>query len=194
MGQQMTTGRPSKSQGEGQAAGDGDEDGVREGIPPPPHSAIIAVAEVTTATAAAADLSWPPVTAAGDALRATLTRERAGVFEAAAVDGSTTAALLFVLAAAVAGGASPAVPAAGDCLAALTAVASAVGTYAGANPSVACLRPQLAIATGSPLDWLHSHTVRLGLWQAIWGVTLALFIFLAFRTGCSQSVVMHTYT
>ena len=88
------------------------------------------MAEVTAATAAAADLSWPPVTAVGDALGATMTRECADVSEAAAVDGGTTVS---VLAAAVAGGASPAVPAAGDRLAAITAVASAIGTHAAAR-------------------------------------------------------------
>ena len=63
-----------------------------------------------------------------DALGATLTRERAGVSEAA------TAALLSALAAAVAGGRSPVVPAAGDRLAALSAVAPASDVYTAANP------------------------------------------------------------
>jgi len=65
-----------------------------------------------------------------DALGATLTRERAGVSEV------TTAPLFSALAAAVAGGWSPVVPAAGDHLAALSAVAPASGVYTAANPWV----------------------------------------------------------
>ena len=62
------------------------------------------------------------MTSVADALGATLTGERAGVAEDAPADGGTTDALLPALAAAVAGGATPALPAASDRLAALTAV------------------------------------------------------------------------
>ena len=121
--------------GRGRAAGAwSGRRGARGGFLRRPHPAVTAVAEVSAATAAAADLSWPPVTSGGDALGATLARACAGASEAAPVDGGTTAALLSVLAAAVAGGASPAVPAAGDRLAALTAVASAIGAHVAAYP------------------------------------------------------------
>jgi len=61
-------------------------------------------------------------------------RERAGVSEAAAVDGGTMAALLSALAAAVAGGASTEVVDASARLASRTGVASAIGAHAAANP------------------------------------------------------------
>jgi len=71
------------------------------------------VAKVTAATAAAAaaaaNLSGPPMTAVCVALGNTMTRERAEVSEAAAVDGGTMTALLSALEAAVAGGVSTAV-------------------------------------------------------------------------------------
>jgi len=108
--------------------------------PPPPYPAVTAVAEVTAATAAAAaaaaNLSGPPVTAVWVPLGTTMKRERAGVSEAANVDGGTMAALMFALAAAVAGGASTTVVDAGDRLATLIAVASAIGAHAVANPWV----------------------------------------------------------
>ena len=67
--------------------GDGDGDGVPGGGPPPPYPAVTAVAEVTAATAdaaaAAANLSGLPVTAVWVALGTKMTRERAGVSEAA---------------------------------------------------------------------------------------------------------------
>ena len=135
------------------AAGGGDGDGVRAGesaaAPPGGHRhggrhqkwrmsgpRADPTAPTNAAAAAAANMSWPPVTAVSDALGVTLTGERAGVTEAAAADGGTTAALLSGLAAAVAGGASLAVPAASDRPAALTAVASATGAYAAPNPWV----------------------------------------------------------
>jgi len=61
---------------------------VPGGGPPPPYPAITAAVEVTAATAAAAaaaaNQSGPPVTAVWVALGTTMTRERAGVSEAAA--------------------------------------------------------------------------------------------------------------
>jgi len=108
--------------------------------PPPPYPAVTAVAEVTAATAAAAaaaaNLSGPPVTAVWVSLGTTMTRERAGVSEAANVDGGTMAVLMSALAAAVAGGASTTVVDSGDRLATLIAVASAIGAHAVTNPWV----------------------------------------------------------
>ena len=130
----------AKSGGGRRAAGDGDGDGVWGGGPLPPYLAVTAVAVVTAATAAAAaaaaNLSWVPVTAVGDALGTMMTRERDVVFEPAAVDSGTMAALLTALAVAVAGGASTAVPDASDLPAAHTAVAFSIGAHATANASV----------------------------------------------------------
>ena len=59
--------------GGGRAAGRGDGDRAPGGRPPSTHAAVTAEADVTTATAAAAaDVSWPPVTSVADALGATL--------------------------------------------------------------------------------------------------------------------------
>ena len=102
--------------------------------PPTPYPVVTAVAEVTAAAAAAAaNLSGPPVTAVWVAIATTMTRERAGVSEAAAVDCGTMAALLSARPAAVASGTSTAVVDAGDRLATLTAVASAIDAHAAVN-------------------------------------------------------------
>ena len=96
----------------------------------------VTAATAAAAAAAAANLSGPPVTAVWVALGTTMRRKRAGVSDAASVDGGTMAALMSALAAAVAGGASTAVIDAGDRLATLTAVASVIGAHAAANPWV----------------------------------------------------------
>jgi len=91
-------------------------------------------AATAAAAAAAANLSGLPVTAVWVALGTMMTRKRAGVSKAAAVDGGTMAALLSAFAGAVAGGASTAVVDAGARLATLIAVASAIDAHAATNP------------------------------------------------------------